>query len=235
MREYDAAALDALFFETNMLALMTGALMVYEGEAGPALLEFARGDAPGDEPFVHLPWTEAVEEFRKRGRVSESDLATLVRDALVQSEEERRRLLEHVQEKAYAHLADVIAAGGSYGDFAESIQADTAALGISVKDDHYLRMVFRTNVAGAYSQGRDRASKDPAVRSERPIALYLPVNDVFTRAEHREYGERHGGMYLIDSPEWEQVRPPPKASPWNCRCGWTTLTLEQARARGWQG
>jgi hypothetical protein len=234
---YDHSKLDALFLESNVMAAMTGALMVIEGEPDAPPVTFARGDTPGDdEPFVHLPWTEAVEQFRKRGRVSEQDFARLVRDAVVQSEEQRRLLLEHVQESAYRHLAEVITNGGDYSDFATSVQDDAAALGISVKDDHYLRMVFRTNVAGAYSGGRDIASKDPAVLSERPIAQFLPINDMFTRPEHREYGERNGGgFYVIGSAEWELVRPPPQGSPWNCRCGWTTHTLAAARALGYTG
>jgi hypothetical protein len=42
-------------------------------------------------------------------------------------------------------------------------------------------------------------------------------------------------MYYIVSPEWAERRPPPRGSPHNCRCGSITLTLEQARARGFQG
>lgn len=233
---YDTKALDALFFETNVLSHMSGVLMVYEGE-GDAPLTFARGDDPlAPEPFVHLPWAEAVSEFRKRGRVNDTDLARLVRAAQVASEEQRRLLLEQVQEKAYKHLADVVEHGGTYENFAASVRDDTAALGITVEDDSYLRMVFRTNVAGAYSGGRDVASKDPDVLSERPIAQYLPVGDMFTRAEHAAYGQANGGgFYVIGSAEWEELRPPPKPSPHNCRCGWTTHTLEQARALGYTG
>lgn len=225
VESFDPEDLDDLLFGTNVVAGFTGDLMVREGERGDPLLELARDD----DPFVSLPWEEAVQEFKKRGRVTDRDLSTLLKTVENKTRDDRSALLQYVQETAIDKLAQAVAADDStYESFAKDLRQDLVPLGINADDDSYLRMVFRTNVQSAYSAGRDRASKDPELLEQRPYARYLSVGDGLTRPEHREYAERNGGIYRIDSPEWELVRPPPKASPWNCRCSWVTLTAEQA-------
>lgn len=233
VRAYDTEALDEAILAANIVAELAGNLMVREGERGaPKRLDLARGD---DGPFVSLPWEEAVEEFRKRGNVTPNDLTRLLRDVEARSREQRDALLLHVQERTYDLLAEAVGDDGStYKSFAAKLRADMAPLGISADDDGHLQMVFRTNVQGAYSAGRDRASKDPELLAERPFAQFLTAGDGLVRSEHAEYAERNNGVYIIGSPEWEAVRPPPKDSPFNCRCSWVTLTLEQAIERGWQ-
>lgn len=239
--EYDAEALDEAVLAANVVAELAGNLMVREGERGaPRRLDLARGDGPdddgpGEQPFVSLPWEEAIEEFSKRGNVRPGDLERLLNDVAFRSQQERQRMLQYVQERTYDLLTDAVADdGSSFKSFAAELRADMAPLGISATDDGYLQMVFRTNVQGAYSAGRDKASKDPELLAERPIALYLTAGDGLVRSEHAAFAEQNGGMYRIGSAEWEAVRPPPKGSPYNCRCSWVTLTLEQARERGWQ-
>jgi hypothetical protein len=236
---YDADKLEALLLETIGMADMAGELMLREGDTGEHFVALAAGDGGTPTPFVSLPWTDAVEEFRRRGRVTDEDLATLLADIAFRSEEERKRMLEFVQQTAHEKLADVIANDGTYADFAEGLRDETIPLGINPEDDSYLRTVFRTDVASAYSSGRDRASKDPELLAERPFALYLTAGDGLVRSEHAEYAEQNNGVYIIGSAEWEAVRPPPKRTPFNCRCSWVTLTVAQAfeRApdlvRGW--
>lgn len=235
---FDTTALDEAIVSTNIVAEMSGDLMVREGErGGPRLIALADdGGASAGMHFVSLPWEEAVEEFRKRGNVTPYDLQRLIQGVATRSAEERAKLLQYVQERTYSLLAEAIGDDAStYKSFAEGLRDETIPLGINADDDGYLQMVFRTNVQGAYSAGRDRASKDPELLAERPIALYLTAGDGLVRSEHAAYAEQNGGMYRIGSPEWEAVRPPPRNSPYNCRCSWVTLTLEQAQERGWQG
>jgi DNA-directed RNA polymerase specialized sigma24 family protein len=240
IRAFDAEALDEAVFATNVVAELAGNLMVREGEKGaPKRLELAppRGETPDDEepedPFVDKPWQDAVDAFRKRGNVTPEDLARLLRDVQARSREQRDALLVHVQERTYELLAEEIGEGsGTYKTFAAKLRADMAPIGVTAEDDGYLQMVFRTNVQGAYSAGRDKASKDPEILELRPYALYLTAGDGFVRSEHAEYAEKNQGVYRIGSPEWEAVRPPPKGSPFNCRCSWVTLTREEAIERG---
>jgi hypothetical protein len=237
IRRYDTSALDEAIVSTNILAEMAGDLMVREGDrGGPKMIALADGDAgSGDRKhFVSLPWEEAVEEFRKRGNVTPTDLQRLIQDVSVRSAQERNKLLAFVQQTTLDKLATAVEEGETYEDFAEALRTETVPLGITADDDSYLQMVFRTNVQGAYSAGRDRASKDPEILEQRPFALYLTAGDGFVRSEHAEYAERNNGVYRIGSPEWEAVRPPPKDSPFNCRCSWVTLTREQALERGAQ-
>jgi hypothetical protein len=231
-KAFDADDLDEALFEANVLAELAGELMVRDGErGGPAVLELAR-----EQAFVSLPWREAVEAFRERGTVTDRDLETLLRDVATRSARARADLLAHIQDVVHDKLAAAIENDGStFREFAEAVRDETIPLGINPDDDAYLQMVFRTNVQGAYSAGRDRASKDPDLLDERPIALYLTAGDGLVRSEHAQFAERNGGMYEISSPEWGRVRPPPAGSPFNCRCSWVTLTLEQARERGWKG
>jgi hypothetical protein len=211
-------------------ATLAGDLMVREGDRGSSAIALADGTS---RPFVDMAWGDAVEEFRKRGNVTPEDLATLIEGIATQAAEERQRILETVQKMTLEKLEKVIADGDTYADFAKALRKDLAPLGITADDDSYLSTVFRTNVASAYSAGRDRASKDPDIIAERPFALYLTANDGLVRAEHQAYAEANNGIYRIGSAEWEAVRPPPKDSPFNCRCSWVTLTEEQARERGW--
>jgi hypothetical protein len=236
IKRYDASALDEAVFEANVMATLAGDLMVREGEKGaPRRLELAppRGDIPDDDddPFVDKPWADAVEWLRARGKVKDEDLARLLNDAAARSREERLKLLAMVQEKTYEKLADAVDDGQTYQAFAKDLRTGLVPIGVTAEDDGYLQMVFRTNVQSAYSAGRDKASKDPEIIAERPFALYLTAGDGLVRSEHAEYAERNNGVYRIGSPEWEAVRPPPKDSPFNCRCSWVTLTVAQAYER----
>lgn len=238
IKAFDTDALDVILLETIGMADMAGDLMLREGDPlKPSFVALAADGGVSDaRVFVDLPWLEAVEEFRKRGAVTPRDLERLIRDIATRSQEARKKLLQFVQDKAHEKLANVIHDGGSYRDFAEGLRDETIPLGINPDDDHYLKMVFRTNVQGAYSSGRDRASKDPDIIEQRPIAQYLTVGDAFTRPEHAKFAEANGGgFYVIGSDEWEAARPPPKGSPWNCRCSFVTLYLEQAREAGYTG
>lgn len=237
LRHFDVDPLDEAIVSTNIMAEMAGDLMVREGErGGPKMIALADGDgSAGDgRHFVSLPWEDAVEEFKKRGNVTPYDLQRLIQGVAVRSAEERKKLLAYVQETTLDKLATAVSDGETYADFAEALRAETVPLGITADDDGYLQMVFRTNVQGAYSAGRDRASKDPEIIAERPFALYLTAGDGFVREEHAAHAEKNQGVYRIGSAEWEAVRPPPKDSPYNCRCSWVTLTEEQARERGAQ-
>lgn len=226
---FNADPLEALLLETIGVATLAGDLMIREGQRSDPLIALAEGSGT---PFVDLPWADAVEEFRKRGNVTDEDLATLLEGIAFTSREERQRMLETIQQTTLDKLATAVSEGETYEDFAEALRTETVPLGITADDDSYLQMVFRTNVQGAYSAGRDRASKDPEILELRPYALYLTAGDSFVRSEHAEYAERNNGVYRIGSPEWEAVRPPPKDSPFNCRCSWVTLTREEALERG---
>jgi len=236
IQKFKPEQLDLALFGTMVVAQLAGGLMVREGErGGPRLLKLARNDDDDeeeDDPFVALPWEEAVTEFKKRGRVTDQDLATLLRDVEFQTRQDRERMLQHVHQATLEKLAAAVHDDDStFKQFAKDLRQDLVPLGVNADDDTHLRMVFRTNVQSAYSLGRDRASKDPELLEQRPYAQYLMVGDMFTRDEHREYAERNLGIYLIGSPEWELIRPPPKSSPWNCRCSWVTLTPDEARGK----
>lgn len=94
-----------------------------------------------------------------------------------------------------------------------------------------IEQVFRNNVLAAYSDGTEKALTDPGVVTAFPFRAYYAIHDRRARPEHRAL-ERLGlngtNVYFFDDPVWNLFRPP---WDWNCRCGFTPLTIRQAAAK----
>lgn len=212
---------DAIFVPLIM-ADMAGQLMVQGREAQRVELG-AIGAGQDPRAFLNLPWPEAIEEFKRRGLLSEDEFARMLQTYAQRSVEARRAMLERLQTLMRQLLVTAVEEGQTFREFAASVEDGTAPLGISKQDPSYLQTVFRTNVQSAYGAGRFRAMTDPDVMEARPFVQYRTVGDARVRPAHAKL---HNLVFRINNPEWHRIAPP---NGFNCRCSAVTLDREQAK------
>jgi len=218
----DPVIANALFVPM-MLADLAGQLMVYTYEAGKPEpkrkpVQLSLGGAQPDDAFLHLPWEEALEEFRARGLVSDDELSTLLKDTAEQAGEARELLLQHVQERVYELLDTAIEDGQTFGEFKAELEAEAPGLGISTEDSAYLQNVFRTNLMSAYGAGRNRALNDPDVIEAVPYRQIRTAGDARVRDGedgHEDHQQLDGLVFRADGPLKNLTTP----LGFQCRCG----------------
>lgn len=213
-----------VLFVTTVLADMGGQLMVAGREAEAVQLSaIAMADPPpSPKPFLDLPWSDAIEAFKARGLVSDTDFETLLGDYAQRSVVARKLMLDQVQSEVMRHLTDAITSGETLPEFADKVNELTSSLGLAPGKPSYLQMVFRTNVQSAYGSGRYKAIRNPVVAQTRPFVQYRTVGDARVRDEHAVLD---GKTYAVGDPVWDRIAPP---NGYNCRCSMVTLSKAQA-------
>lgn len=211
-----------VLFVTTVLADLGGQLMVAGREA--QVVQMAAGDdkPASPKPFLDLPWSDAIEAFKARGLVKDSDFETLLGDYAQRSAVARKLMLDQVQSEVMRHLTDAIAEGDTFDQFAGKVDELTDSLGLARGKPTYLQMVFRTNVQSAYGAGRYKAMRNPVIARTRPFVQYRTVGDVRVRDEHAVLD---GHVFAVDDPVWQRIAPP---NGFNCRCSMVTLSNAQA-------
>ncbi|TWU22447.1 Phage Mu protein F like protein [Novipirellula galeiformis] len=126
-------------------------------------------------------------------------------------------------------LAEDIREGTSLEGFKEHLEIE---LGSSPIGGAHLETVYRTNVQGAFRDGRETIMRDPIVDAMFPYQKYVPIHDLRVRHEHEQLGTLGldgTGIYRRDDPFWDYYTPP-----WgyNCRCGVSPMTIEAAARQG---
>jgi SPP1 gp7 family putative phage head morphogenesis protein len=201
---------------------LAGQLMVRRG-IGDQRIQMAD---PAQKPsFLDMPWADAINEFIARGIVKPNELSTLMGDYAQRADVARRLMLENIQKEVRAQLERSLRDGGTYQQFAAALDEKKVSLGIADTDPSYLKMVFRTNVQGAYGAGRFKAMKDPVVQAARPYVQYRTVGDARVRPTHAVLD---GTTYDASGGVWERICPP---NNYNCRCSAVMLTPEEAAGK----
>lgn len=211
-----------VLFVTTALADMAGQLMVAGREA--QVVQLAKGEEtpPPPKSFLDLPWADAIDAFRKRGLVRDTDFQTLLGDYAQRSAVARELMLKQIQSEVMRHLDDAITNGETLDQFSAKVGTLTESLGLAPGKPSYLQMVFRTNVQSAYGAGRYKAIRNPVVMKSRPFVQYRTVGDSRVREEHAALDEK---TYRSDDPVWQRIAPP---NGYNCRCSMVTLSKEEA-------
>lgn len=197
------------------MADMAGQLMVDAREAGLVKMK----EPP--PPFLDQPWETAIEEFKRRGIMSDRELSRMLGDYAKRSDTARKLLLDNVQKFVREKIVDALEQGDTYRDFAEKIADGSASLGIVEQDPWYLQTVFRTNVQSAYGAGRYRALTNPDVMEARPFVQYRTVGDARVRDSHASLD---GLIFRTDSDEWRRIAPP---NGYACRCAIVSLSADE--------
>lgn len=209
-------ALRELIAQTMSRADMAGRQMVDLYEMGPRQLSLDVGTAQDPRTFLNLPWDEALAAFRTRPRGA-TELSTLLNGNAKAAGVSHQLLLEGIQKRVNEMLAESIDQGGTFPEFAELIAAEADGLGITNQSPAYLENVFRTNVLGAYGQGRHEAMSDPDVISARPFRQWRTSLDNRVREEHAAFESQ---VWRADDPAMSGLKTP---AGYQCRCSIVSL------------
>jgi len=125
-------------------------------------------------------------------------------------------------------LHDTIRVGASLEEFKRQTEE------FNTLTPSHLENVYRTNVQGAFRDGRETVLQNPVVSDVFPYQQYIATRDGRVRPEHEaleRLGLNETGIYRRDDPVWDTFTPP-----WdfNCRCGVRLLTLKAAARAGVQ-
>jgi SPP1 gp7 family putative phage head morphogenesis protein len=209
---------DAIF-DPAVRSDLAGQLMVYGHDAKLVKLAAADGTV---QPFLDMPWDEALAYFRDRGLMSDRDFETLLKGYAERSDVARKLMLEQIQSTVMARLDDAIASGTSQAQFADDVNSELESLGISQAEPSYLDMVFRTNVQSAYGAGRFRALSDPDVQDAMPYIQFRSVDDARV-CDH--CSPLHNLVFDAKGELWKEVAPPRH---FQCRCSQVSLSRADA-------
>lgn len=206
--------------------VMTGALdAAWEAEDGQPveIPTFGRSAADREEGvlfalgrptpgFAATPFQDAIKFF-----LSKQVLLRREFDRLRASAKAKAFTIAGIQRKEILELAKdelgkQITAGGDLRAFDQALGDRFDSAGWTRITPSHVEVVFRNNVMGAYSVGRDRQMRQPAVLAARPYWQILGVDDARTRPNHRS---AHGKVLRADDPAWSRLAPPLGH---NCRC-----------------
>ncbi len=169
---------------------------------------------------------------------------------LIQSRAVRRDVFDTLSEQAKSHaftvahinsvevidrirdaVVDSVSTGSTKREFEKTLRDQ---IGVSHLSPQHVESVFRTNVLGGYSVGKEQAMQHPVVSSVFPYAQYYATHDTRVREDHLEMESRgpfeaNRSIYRADDPCW-LYRTPPWS--YNCRCVKRMMTLRQAAQAG---
>lgn len=192
---------------------------------------YARGAAPSDfarEPSVHVlslaadvRWKDLLEKFVAR------DVRMAHSAAEVAAKYARGNVL------AFAHAATRVVAGRVKTELVKALEgrsdAVAATKAIQALGDFtagYAETVFRTNVTGAYADGRLAMANAPAVLSVTPALRFTAIEDSRVRPNH---AAADGLVAAASDPVWQRLKPP---LGYNCRCRLDLVPYHAVKAAG---
>jgi SPP1 gp7 family putative phage head morphogenesis protein len=199
-------------YQCELLAHLHGRLSV-DVEQGRPLRDFA-----------NLPFKEAIEFFRSKRIMPAEEFKRLDdstrRNAFTVAGLNRRFTLE----RSHELLADALETGADQRTTVNRLRDSFDAWGVTEAQPHHLETVFRTNVIGAYGDGRYRQAQK--VKRTRPFWRYTTVGDARVRPAH---AAQNGKVYPADHPFWDIWTPP---CGYSCRCGLETLARHEVEDEG---
>jgi SPP1 gp7 family putative phage head morphogenesis protein len=197
-------------------------------------------------PFARLPFTEAVEFFRRRkvlprpafdaieysARRQAFTVAGLARDELmaVVHAELAKRYQESQRNAFLPKTADERRApdapkpqGPQLRDFRKFMRERLESAGWTPASPSHVETIFRTNTMSAYGSGRFAQQSQPLVKAALPYWQIRAITDARARDTHKA---ANGRVLSADDPFWQRAYPP---FGFNCRC----KTI--ARTKAWVG
>jgi len=168
---------------------------------------------------------DAIKAFRARVPMTDTEYAALEEDARKRAFYVSEVTRADVISQVWSSIDKAIEEGTDFEDFADEVEpALTEAWGQD--DPARLETVFRTNVMGAYNQGRMNLINDPVVKELRPYWRFDAIED----DRISDICEEAAGTVLpADDPFWLSHTPPLH---FNCRSIITPLDPEEAAAEG---
>lgn len=184
----------------------------------------------GSDPVIEFPVIDRAVESLQAANVVDS--ATFY-EASQEIRAESFTITADLEEKDLGKIRDLlaenVASNTSREDFMRDARDRVEMLGIA---DSHLEQVFRNNVNQKYSEGAEKALSAVLVVDHFPYRAYYAIRDDRVRDEHvalETLGLDGTNVYHRLDPVWLIFRPP---WDWNCRCGFTPLSVRQASRRG---
>lgn len=184
----------------------------------------------GGEPLIRFPVIdEAVRSLQQSQVMPANEFYAIAREsresAFTISAEIAENDLDRVREVLERNIASDTDREKFMRDAREAVDS------LTISDSH-LEQVFRNNTNDRYAQGVERVLDQPLVGDQFPYRAYYAIRDDRVRDEHLEL-EKMGldgtNVFYADDPVWQMFRPP---WDWNCRCGFTPLSIRQAARKG---
>lgn len=184
----------------------------------------------GDEPDIVFPMIDtAAESLATRRVMTSDDYYRLAANA----KQEAFTITADVTENTLAKVRDILGRVATESTSLEQFETLVAAeIGELPISGSHLEQVYRNAVNSAFSQGQNAVLSHPVVEDGFPYRAYYAIHDARARHEHRELeslGLSGTNIYHKDDPVWKEFEPPWS---WSCRCGWTSLTIEDAADAG---
>ena len=174
-----------------------------------APVAFAAGGIPN---FTTLPFGEAIASFNAKQVMSRRQFDRLTAAAKHKAFTVAGLSTQAMLTTAHDELGKAIAAGADLRDFSKKLGARFDAAGWTRLNPSHVENVFRTNVMGAYGDGRRAQMTQPHVLAARPYWQILGVDDARTRPTH---AKAHGKVLLATDPFFTSSGPP---FGFQCRC-----------------
>lgn len=188
-------------------------------------------DTPDEgEPVVFFPQIErAAMGLAAKQALTRPQYDALAETARMQAFTVAKLTSLDAIERIQRLLEQDIREGGTLREFQARVDA---ALGESMLSPGHQENIYRTNVGQAYADGQRRMLAHPIIGEEFPYVAYESVADSRRRPEHgwfATHGLNGTNCYRTDDPTIQKFWPP---FGFQCRCGATMLTIEQAARRG---
>jgi len=184
----------------------------------------AAQEHPGVPPDP-AKFNEAVKAFRKRVPMSNADWDQLAADERQRGFTVGAVAQADLVQDVFDALDRAIDAGSSFDDFKAEIGPKLADEW-GGEDAPRVETIFRTNVLGAYSAGRQQILDAPAVKEARPYRRFDAIEDDRIDEDCDEFD---GTVLPADDPWWASHTP--LIHP-NCRCQINGLTPDEAEEEG---
>ncbi len=168
---------------------------------------------------------EAIEAFRRKVPMSDDEFDELTAEEKLRAFKVANVAQADLVQDVFDALDSAIETGSTLEDFQTEVGAQLAEAW-GGENASQLETVFRTNVLGAYNQGRHEIFSTPEAKEARPYWRFDAIED--DRIDD-ECAECDGIVLPADDPWWSTHIPPLH---FNCRCSYVALSDEEAREEG---
>jgi len=178
--------------------------------------------------YGNLTFQEAIDYFRSKSVLTPDEF-----NALMEAQKSRAFTVSGLADKDLltdikALIEQSLKGELTYQQFKTTLPDTLAKYGWSFGDKTAWRsdIIYNTNTAAAYANGRAKQQADPELLKLRPFLQYCTMGDTHVRPEHAAW---NGIIKAADDPWWNSHTPYVSPGDWyGCRCWRKSLTATEA-------
>jgi SPP1 gp7 family putative phage head morphogenesis protein len=183
---------------------------------------------PPEPPADPAEFKEAIEAFRKRVPMSDAEWETLTTGEREYAFKVAQVAQADVVTQVYEAIDRAVTKGTTFEAFKASV-AESLETSWGGEKPGRLETIFRTNVLGAYNEGRHAIFTAPAVKRARPYWRFDGIEDARQSSICEALSKAGGVLLPVDDPFWKSHVPPLHH---NCRSTVVALSAEEAADEG---